>query len=94
LLNATRLRHDSVEEAKLLGHLDSTLAFTLRAAGQQGTVTAPELHRAFPRDKVTVSAWNNRLNDLLALRLVRRIRAGRAWRYEPVARKILWESHS
>ena len=94
LLYAQRLRGDSVEEARLLGHLDSTLALTLKAAGQHGTVTAPELHRAFPRDKVTVTAWNNRLNDLHALRLVRRIRAGRAWKYESVAKRIVWESHS
>ena len=94
LLYAQRVRNDCVEEATLLGHLDATLALTLKAAGQHGTVTAPELHRAFPRDEVTVTAWNNRLNDLHALRLVRRIRAGRAWKYESVAKKIVWESHS
>jgi hypothetical protein len=91
LINALRLERDSIEEAKLLGHLDPTLALTLKAVGQHDTITAPELHRAFPRDKVTVTAWNNRLSDLHALRLVRRVRAGRAWEYEPVARKIVWE---
>lgn len=91
LICALRLQDDSVEEAKLLGHLDPTLAFTLKAAGQHDMVTAPELHRTFPGDKVTVTAWNNRLNDLHVLRLVRRIRAGRAWKYGPVAKRIVWE---
>lgn len=94
LLNGLRIHNDSIEEAEMLGHLDPTLSLTLKAVTQLGNVTAPELHQAFPQDKVTVTAWNNRLNDLHALRLVRRIRAGRAWKYEPVAKKVLWGLHS
>jgi hypothetical protein len=94
LLCAHRLNDESIEEAKLLGHLDPMLVLTLKAAGKHGTVTAPELYRASPHEGVTVTAWNNRLNDLHALRLVRRIRAGRAWKYQPLAKRIVWESHS
>lgn len=94
LLNASRIEAGEVEEARLLGHLDSALLQTLKALSDQGRATAPELFNANPKEGVTVTAWNNRLNDLNALRLVRRFRAGRAWEYEAIAEKILWESHS
>jgi len=94
LLFASKYRGDVVTEAELLGHLDPSLTKTLQAATQRGTVTAPELHKAFPDQQITVTAWNNRLNDLHGLRLLRRSQAGRVWKYESLAKKILWESHS
>jgi hypothetical protein len=91
LLSARRLKGGVIEEAVLLGHLDPVLTFTLKAALHRGPVTAPDMHRAFPDGDVTVTAWNNRLNELHALRLLRRLRAGRAWKYEPLVNKIIWE---
>ena len=91
LLAARHLKSGLIEEAELLGHLDPILTITLKAALRRGPVTAPDLHRSFPDGDVTVTAWNNRLNELHALRLLRRIRAGRAWKYEPIAKKIVWE---
>jgi hypothetical protein len=91
LLAARHLKSGLIEEAALLGHLDPILTITLKAALRRGPVTAPDLHRAFPDGDVTVTAWNNRLNELHALRLLRRIRAGRAWKYEPIVKRIVWE---
>lgn len=91
ILHAGRVKGEEVEEARLLGHLDSTLLQTLKVLCRQGRATAPQLFEANSKEDVTVTAWNNRLNDLNGLRLVRRFRAGRAWEYETIAGKILWE---
>jgi hypothetical protein len=91
LLSARQLKGGLIDEAVLLGHLDPVLTFALKAAMHRGAVTAPEMYRSFPDEDVTVTAWNNRLNELHALRLLRRVRAGRAWKYEPVVNKIIWE---
>lgn len=91
LLLARRFKAAIVEEAVLLGHLDPALRLTLDAVVRQSTVSAPGLHVSFPNEKITVTAWNNRLNDLHALRLVRRVRAGRTWQYESLTKRIVWE---
>ena len=91
LLHAIRVKGEGIEEARLLGHLDSALLHTLKVLCRQGRATAPQLFEANREESVTVTAWNNRLNDLSGLRLVRRFRAGRAWEYEPLAARILWE---
>ena len=91
LLFARVLKGDVVKEAVLLGHLDSALRFSLDAVTKYGSCTAPQLYKLFPEQDVTVTAWNNRLNDLHALRLVRRTRAGRGWEYKPLTKKIVWE---
>jgi hypothetical protein len=91
LLFARILKGDAVKEAVLLGHLDSALRSTLDAVTKYGSCTAPQLYKLFPEQNITVTAWNNRLNDLHSLRLVRRTRAGRGWEYKPLTEKIVWE---
>ena len=90
LLFAKKLAGGAVQEALLLGHLDPALRFTLNAVTDKGTSTAPQLHEMFPEQKITVTAWNNRLNDLHSLRLVRRTRVGRGLEYSPLTKIILW----
>jgi len=91
LLCARIVKGDMVKEAALIGHLDSALRFTVEAMTKHSYCTAPQLHKMFPKENITVTAWNNRLNDLHALRLVRRSRAGRGWEYKPLTEKIVWE---
>ena len=91
ILFAQRLKGERIDQGVLLGSIDPALRFTMDAVTRQTRVTAPELHGDFPNEKITVTAWNNRLNNLHALRLVRRFRAGRAWEYESLTRKIVWE---
>ncbi len=90
LLHAKKIAGEAVSEAILLGHLDPALRLTLNAVTEQGTCTAPQLHELFPDQKITVTAWNNRLNDLHSLRLVRRIRVGRGLEYSPLTKIITW----
>jgi hypothetical protein len=91
MLLVTRMNETAVEEAVLLGHLDPILLRTLKLLTHEGRATAPALYEAEQDNTITVTAWNNRLNDLHSLRLVRRFRAGRAWEYEPLAKKLIWE---
>lgn len=82
---------DAVTSVQLLGPLDDALAKTLNALSNAGRATATELHQAgvaADKQKITVNAWNNRLNDLYCKRLARRAKAGRHWVYEPVAKEI------
>jgi hypothetical protein len=90
LLYAKKFAGGTVNEAIMLGHLDPALRFTLNAMTKQGICTAPQLHELFPDQKITVTAWNNRLNDLHSLRLVRRARVGRGLEYNPITNNIIW----
>lgn len=92
MILATRVNERQIEEATLLGHLDDALRMTLEALVKHKAATAPLLYDLYHRtENITVTAWNNRLNDLHALRLVRRVRSGRGWEYQPLTKKILWE---
>jgi hypothetical protein len=91
MLLAKRFNDKNIEEAVLLGHLDDALRMTLEALVKHGVATAPRLSDLYPNVNITVTAWNNRLNDLHALRLVRRVRSGRSWEYQPLTKKIIWE---
>jgi hypothetical protein len=91
MLLATRYTSTQIEEAMLLGHLDGALKMTFEALVKQKVAAAPCLFNLYPNENITVTAWNNRLNDLHSLRLVRKIRSGRSWEYQPLTKKILWE---
>lgn len=82
---------ESVVSSRILGPLDPALMKTLDALLNVGQATATELHQADnspERQKVSVNAWNNRLNDLYCKRLVRRTKVGRHWVYEPATKEI------
>ena len=91
MLLAKRYSEKEIGEAVLLGHLDKTLQTTFETLIKHKAATAPFLHDLHPNENITVTAWNNRLNDLHSLRLARRVRAGRSWEYQPLTKKILWE---
>ena len=90
LLFVKKFGGETINEAILLGHLDPALRFTLNAVTEHGTCTAPQLHDLYPGQKITVTAWNNRLNDLHSFRLVRRTRVGRGLEYSPLTKNIIW----
>lgn len=91
MLLATSYNDARIEEAAVLGHLDDALKMTFEALVKRKAATAPRLFDLYPKEKITVTAWNNRLNDLHSLRLVRRVRSGRSWEYQPLTEKIIWE---
>lgn len=79
----------TLTRARLRGCLDPVLATSLRHLASIEAATAQEMHLRFPEGRpIAATAWNNRLNDLHARRLVRRVREGRTWRYFSIAKEI------
>jgi hypothetical protein len=83
--------NDTIETGTIVGHLEPALRETFEVLVDIGRAHAPVLHAKNPGTKLTVTAWNNRLNELFERRLVRRFKNGRAIEYEPLAKRILWE---
>ncbi len=90
LIVAKEWNDDSASAATLEGHLDPALKTTLTELVKSGGGNAPQLHQDLPTEGITVTAWNNRLSDLNALRLVRRTRNGKLWEYKPIAERITY----
>jgi hypothetical protein len=88
ILIARKLSADRIDSATLAGNLEPVLRKTLSLLSQSGAVSASDLHSRFKREGISVTAWNNRLADLCALRLIRRQRQGKQWIYEPITKEI------
>lgn len=86
-LEASDWSSTGVSKARLHGHYEDAAASALLALARKPGATAPELHLA-SKDQVTATAWTNRLNELHRLGLVARKKAGRAWRFFPLAKEF------
>ena len=75
---------------RLVGFLDDALAKTLRNWKENERHTAASLQEKFPEQGITQTAWSNRLNDLWRVRLLRRVRQGKAWIYQPIAKGVIY----
>lgn len=73
---------------RMVGFLDEVLVRTMRNWGDQERHTAASLQEKFPEQAITPTAWSNRLNDLWRARLLRRVRQGKSWIYQPVANGV------
>lgn len=73
--------------ATIHGHVEDSEFSALRALCSNPGATAPEL-QALSNDKVSPTAWTNRLNELHRQGLAFRQKAGRAWRFFPIAREV------
>jgi hypothetical protein len=70
---------------RMVGFLDDILVRTMRAWTRNERYTAANLQDKFPEQTITQTAWSNRLNDLWRVRLLRRVRQGKSWIYQPIA---------
>lgn len=68
---------------QLLGHLDGAAADTFRELQEMKKSTAAELYERHREETTNQTAWNNRLAQLVDMRIARRNRVGRFWVYEP-----------
>jgi hypothetical protein len=66
---------------------DAALRETLTLIGAAGSATATSLFDG-QKQRITVTAWNNRLSDIAVRRLARRSRDGRQWSFAPLAREV------
>lgn len=72
-------RCGGVGKIELVGALRLTFAMVKKT----GRATAPGLHKALNYNgDLQVTTFNNRLNDLVGMGLLKRFRDGRTWIYE------------
>jgi len=81
--------HD-LQGGRMLGYLDEALVRTMRNWPEWERHTAATLLDNFPDEGITQTAWSNRLNDLWKARLLRRIRQGKSWSYQPVSKGVTY----
>jgi hypothetical protein len=77
-----------VQDARVLGILESTQQRTFAAVIDAGSTTAAALANKFADDDVGVTAWNNRLVSLAQKGLLIERSIGRAKTYEPVLKGL------
>ncbi len=81
-LEALSWKGDQVIRVRLLGHLDQQLARALDClVTLKKNVVAEDLWKAFPDDRIGLTAWNNRLSELYQRQMVSRAKDGKFWRY-------------
>lgn len=68
-------------------YLDGVLLDTLRTVLRMKRASAPEVHRAMDTTGAFhVTAFNNRLDDLVAMGLLEKSKNGRCWIYSPISK--------
>lgn len=83
LLSCKLSDHSEVSDVRLLGNLEPKLKETFDLVNKKGEASATELHTESD-DPIKATAWNNRLNALVAKSLLIEIPLGRAKKYRPV----------
>jgi hypothetical protein len=68
---------------KLLGRLDGAASETFAELQRLKETTASQLYAMHPERTTNQTAWNNRLVQLVELRVANRRREGRIWIYQP-----------
>ena len=77
------LRESQPRFRQLLGRLDRAAAETFKELRELNRCTAAALYERHREKTTNQTAWNNRLAQLVEMRLARRGRLGRFWIYEP-----------
>lgn len=68
----------------ILGELDTSQMSTIQLIGQHHPISAPELAKLRPDDKIGTTAWNNRLATLSAKGMLKEVRHGKTKLFSPV----------
>jgi hypothetical protein len=94
-LEVTGLKGHEWISGNIRGHLDKALIETFKEVVVSDNGTTAAMLRGKYGTQVTGTAWNNRLEALHQLRLVRRTRRGREWNYEALTKETkIWVSGS
>lgn len=76
--------NDQVPKFKnFIGRLERTASETLLQLRKLNQATAAQLYEQHPDNTTNQTAWNNRLVQLVKMRIARRTRVGRFWIYQP-----------
>lgn len=74
---------NQLQLARLLGRFDNAAAETFEELTELKEATALQLYERHRERTTNQTAWNNRLAQLVELRVARRRRDGRFWIYQP-----------
>jgi hypothetical protein len=83
VLVVARMKAGRPTFSSLLGRLDGAAAETFKELRELKRTTALQLFEKHAKLTTNQTAWNNRLAQLVEMRLARRGREGRFWIYEP-----------
>lgn len=72
---------------RILGKLEAAPALTLDLIQPGEEITADDLFRRAGEGQINVKAWNNRLAELHRLRLLRRRKDGKSFKYRTIAKE-------
>ena len=72
----------------ILGELDAGQMNTIQIISQHHPISAPELAKLRPDDKIGTTAWNNRLATLSAKGMLKEMRHGKTKLFSPVMETI------
>lgn len=87
---ANKWTPESILRGRVVGKLEPASARTIRAIKGLLEFTAYDLQDKHPKEGVNATAWNNRLAELHRLRLLRRRKDGKFWKYQPVADQLIY----
>ncbi|MEQ1749932.1 MAG: hypothetical protein ABL974_10945 [Prosthecobacter sp.] len=88
-LEAISWNGDQVDRVRQLGHLDQQLIRALDClVSLKNDVVAEDLWKAFPDDRIGLTAWNNRLSELYQRHMVSRAKDGKFWRYSLAFKEV------
>jgi hypothetical protein len=73
-------------QAILLGELDAFLMAALRLLSEHGPCVAQKLKEE-SKESISIGGWSNRLAALYSHRLVTRVRDGKSWIYQTLAKE-------
>lgn len=83
------VREECLRSARLIGFCEQSVRESVRRlSGRDAPVTAQQLMEENPGGVRVETAWNNRLAELHRLRLARRVKDGRFWRYSLISREV------
>lgn len=81
-------RQGRATDPHILGELDTAQMSTIQLIGKHHPISAPELAKLRPDDKIGPTAWNNRLATLAAKGILKEVRHGKTKLFSPVMEAI------
>lgn len=78
----------AANDPHILGELDAGQLSTIHLIAQHHPISAPELAKLRPDDKIGTTAWNNRLATLSAKGMLKEVRHGKTKLFSPVMEAV------
>lgn len=77
-------KNEAISNPHVLGELDAAQMRTLQLISEHHPISAPELAKLHPDERIGTTAWNNRLATLAAKGIAMEVKQGKAKLFTPV----------